>query len=205
MPSTQKGEQTDPKKFSGNNRKDPGDVPEEFKGFTQAKEMHVAVANTIMRVFQLYGGQLGYRGHVVNVSRDVVAFAAALPRLGLKIPLLVVRRPRAEEGTQQDINVRKKVATRALRWLKWANIRQRTHANDSYKYLKRVFVAVDILFCLITTRSMETEARLTRPGTAAGRLHSKLPIFARRRIEYTGAHPPQERVVSRSLPCGAKY
>ena len=51
---------------------DPRNVPEELQGLTQAEQMCIAPANPIMRVMRLSGGQLGYRGHVVNVAQDVL-------------------------------------------------------------------------------------------------------------------------------------
>lgn len=59
-----------------------GDVPDEPKGLMNAEGMCIALANTTRGVVQLHGGQLEYRGHVVNVARDVVTFGRhpTLPR-----------------------------------------------------------------------------------------------------------------------------
>ena len=95
---------------------DPRNVPEELQGLTQAEQMCIALANPIMRVMRLSGGQLGYRGHVVNVAQDVQTFAATLPRLGADIPILVVRRQGVEQGTHHDLLVRRGRVERALHW-----------------------------------------------------------------------------------------
>ena len=60
---------------------DPGEVPIELLGLTQAEQNVIARCCPIMRVYNLKGGQFGYGGHVVNVAQNSSHFATSLPRL----------------------------------------------------------------------------------------------------------------------------
>jgi hypothetical protein len=46
-------EKKSPKKFSGENNMDPGDVPEELKGLTEIEEMLIIQVFTVMSVYRL--------------------------------------------------------------------------------------------------------------------------------------------------------
>ncbi|RGB34494.1 hypothetical protein C1646_668465 [Rhizophagus diaphanus] len=49
----------------------PGEVPDELKGLSEIEEMLISQVFTVMTVYQLRGGQNGYRGHVINFSQDI--------------------------------------------------------------------------------------------------------------------------------------
>ena len=63
-----------PKKFSAENNMDLGDIPDELKGLTEIEEMLIAQVFVVMTVYQLRGGQNGYRGNVINFRQDVQEF-----------------------------------------------------------------------------------------------------------------------------------
>ncbi len=79
-----------PKKFSAENNMDPGDVPEELKELSEIEEMLIAQVFTVMTVYQLRGGQNGYRGNVINFPQDVQEFTNQLPRHPSSLDILVV-------------------------------------------------------------------------------------------------------------------
>jgi len=55
-----------PKKFSDKNNMDPDEVSENLKGFTEIEEMLITQVFTVITVYQLRGGQNGYRGNIIN-------------------------------------------------------------------------------------------------------------------------------------------
>ena len=71
---------------------DPGTVPIQLQGLTQAEEMLIAKGCPVMRVYHLEEEQRGYGGHVVNLAQNVGDFVKRLPRAAKNLPIMVVRR-----------------------------------------------------------------------------------------------------------------
>uniref|UniRef100_A0A1X7TJF5 Uncharacterized protein n=1 Tax=Amphimedon queenslandica TaxID=400682 RepID=A0A1X7TJF5_AMPQE len=113
-----------PKLYSSGNNMDPGVVPTQLQGLTQAEEMLVSAIMPVMSIYRLPHGQYGYSGHVVNFPQDVKSFAIKLPRLSSEINVLVVRKER--EQTHRDFRVRRRVVEEALAWLLANNIYYRS-------------------------------------------------------------------------------
>ena len=101
------------KSFSSANDMDPGSVPDQLKGLTQAEEMLIAKGCPVMRVYRLKGGQRGYGGHVVNLAQNIGDFVNSLPRPAKELPIVVVRR-QGGEGIHKDLLVRRQRVFDAL-------------------------------------------------------------------------------------------
>ena len=67
----------------------------------------------LMSIYRLPHGQFGYKGHVINLPQDIVAFATSLPRLGNELDILLVRKE-GSDSTHRDFRVRRSVIIRAL-------------------------------------------------------------------------------------------
>src|SRR2546423_12854221 len=85
-------EKKHPKKFSAGNNMDPGDVPDELKGLTDIEEMLIAQVFTVITVYQLRGGQTGYRENVINFPQDINEFTKRLPQHPSTLDVLVIQR-----------------------------------------------------------------------------------------------------------------
>ena len=96
---------------------DPGSVPDQLKGLTQAEEMLIAKGCPVMRVYRLKGEQRGYGGHVVNLAQNIGDFINSLPRPARELPIVVVRR-QGGEGTHKELLVRRQRVFDALKWLR---------------------------------------------------------------------------------------
>lgn len=114
-------EKNRPKKFSEENNMDPGDVPEELRDLTEIEEMLIAQVFPVMSVYRLRGGQLGYRGHVINFPQDVQEFTTRLPRYPSSLDVLIVRRQSENSTSFRDFTVRRAKVACALSWLKANN------------------------------------------------------------------------------------
>ncbi len=100
----------------------PGEVPDELKELSEIEEMLIAQVCAVMSVYRLRGGQLGYRGNVINFSQDIQDFTTQLPRHPSSLDVLVVRRKSANDPTAfRDFIVRRSKVFRALIWLKENN------------------------------------------------------------------------------------
>lgn len=64
---------------------DPEEVNEELQGLTQIDKRYLTLVKTIKRVCSIKGGQMGYRGHTLNMAQDVATVTTSLPRLGADI------------------------------------------------------------------------------------------------------------------------
>ena len=84
-------EKKHPNKFSAGNNMDLGDIFDELKGLTDIEEMLIAQVFTVMTVYQLRGGQTGYRGNVINFPQDINEFMKWLPRHPSTLDVLVIR------------------------------------------------------------------------------------------------------------------
>jgi ATP-dependent DNA helicase PIF1 len=115
------------KKFSSENNMDPGDIPDELKSLSEIEEMLIAQVCTVISVYRLRGGQLGYRGNVINFNQDIHEFITRLPRNPSSLDVLVVRRQSSNDPSAfRDFTVRRSKVCRALLWLKENN----TYYND---------------------------------------------------------------------------
>lgn len=123
--------------YSVENNMNPGPVPAELQvcslfvvtyredkiflqDLSQAEEMLISRVIPIMSLYRLPHGQLGYRGHVINLPQDVTTMATTLPRLPTEINIIIVRM----EGTavHRDFRVRRSKVQDALQWLIGNNI-----------------------------------------------------------------------------------
>ena len=105
------------KSFSSANDMDPGSLPDQLKGLTQAEEMLIAKGCPVMRVYRLKGGQRGYGGHVVNLEQNIGDFVNSLARPARELPIIVVRR-QGGEGTHKNLLVHRQRVFDALNWLR---------------------------------------------------------------------------------------
>ena len=115
------GDKKTPKPYSALNLMDPGPVPPELQGLSRVEEMLISAVMSIMTVYRLPHGHLGYNGHVVNLPQDVGAFVPTLPRLVHELDVLVVQREEVS-GVHKDFKVRCARVLSALRWLKANNV-----------------------------------------------------------------------------------
>ena len=93
----------------------PGKQPPCLTNLSQIEEMLITRACPIMRVYTKHGGQRGYQGHVLNLPQNLQGFVNQLPRSPSSLPLIIVRKPGAD-NTHIDLTVRRHVL-RALQWL----------------------------------------------------------------------------------------
>ena len=91
-----------------------------FQGLSQAEEMVISAVMPLMSIYWLPHGQYGYKGHVINLPRDITAFATSLPRLPKDLDILIVRK-NGSDNTHRDFRVRRSVVLQALQWLKHHN------------------------------------------------------------------------------------
>ncbi|CAG8809976.1 16881_t:CDS:2, partial [Dentiscutata erythropus] len=92
-----------------------------LKGLTKIEEMLIAQVFPVMSVYRLRGGQLGYRGNVINFLQDVREFTTRLPRHPSSLDILIVCRQSGDLTSFRDFNVRRAKISRALYWLKANN------------------------------------------------------------------------------------
>ena len=108
-------DKSNPKKFFAENKMYPGEVPDELKELSKIEEMLIAQVCAVMSVYRLRGGQLGYRGNVINFSQDIQDFTTQLLRYPSSLDVLVVRRKSANDPTVfRDFIVRRNKVFRAL-------------------------------------------------------------------------------------------
>ncbi len=79
--------------------------------------MLISAVMPIMSIYRLPHGQFGYKGHVINLPRDITTFATSLPRLPTELDILLVRKE-GSDTSHRDFRVRRSVVLRALQWLK---------------------------------------------------------------------------------------
>lgn len=89
---------------------------------TQIEEMLIAQVQPIVSVFVVRGGQLSYRGNIINFPQDVHSFVNTLPRDPENLDVMIVRQPSHDSSTFRDYKVRRGHVEAWLRWLKAHNI-----------------------------------------------------------------------------------
>ena len=85
---------------------DPGIIPEQLRGLTQVEEMLISRVCPIMQVYRKHGGQMGYKGHVLNLPQDIQSFLNRLPARVGDLPVMIARRHGADD-THRDFTVRR--------------------------------------------------------------------------------------------------
>jgi len=83
----------------------------------------------LMSIYRLPHGQLGYKGHVLNLPQEVGTFATTLPRKPSELDIILVRREGSQDS-HQDFRVRRSVLLAVLLWLKQNNKYYRDIAID---------------------------------------------------------------------------
>ena len=91
----------------------------------------------IGKVYHLPWGQLGYKGHVINIAQDIQVLATALPRLPSEIETFVVCKPGKNIENEQLI-VRRQYVLEALQCLKENNVAYRNLKLDDAETVKRL-------------------------------------------------------------------
>ena len=109
-----------PKNYSAENNMDPGILPPELQGLSQVEEMLISRACPVMSVYRKHGGQMGYKGHVLNLPQDVQCFLDQLPTNISQLPVIIIRR-RGSDNTHKDCRVRRQTVLNALIWLQANN------------------------------------------------------------------------------------
>ena len=98
--------------------------------------MLISAVMPLMSVYRLPYGQLGYKGHIINLPQNVSAFASTLPRLPTELDIITVRKQGAK-NTHHDFRVRKLVVLHALQWL--------LNNNKYYRNINLDMRAIDLL------------------------------------------------------------
>jgi len=91
-----------------------------MQGLSQVEKMLISAVIPIMSIYRSPHGQFGYKGHVINLLKDIVTFATSLPRLPKELDVLTVRKE-GSDSTHRDVRVRNTVVLNALLWLKQHN------------------------------------------------------------------------------------
>lgn len=114
-------------KFTKTNEMDPLDVPECLKKLNAVEQLLIALIHPQLFVYHLSGGQLGYKGHVINFYQNVFEFAKILPhKIATLTNMIIVKT--SEEISIDDMKINKKLILDALIWLK--------SNNDYYKEIE---------------------------------------------------------------------
>ena len=95
-------------------------TPECISKLTVTETMLISRACLIGKVFRLTGGQLAYKGHIINIAQDIQALASSLPRLPAEIETFIVCKP-GQDINHKQLVVRKNCVLDALRYLKEHN------------------------------------------------------------------------------------
>ena len=80
---------------------------------TQIKEMLIAHALPIMRIYIKPGGQRGFSGHCINLPQNVKELATSLPRYPKDLAIIIVK-VKGRENTFRDVIVQKEKVSSAL-------------------------------------------------------------------------------------------
>ena len=93
----------------------PSAVPFQLQGLTQVKEMLIARALPIMRIYIKPGGQRGYSGHCINLPQNIRDLAHSLPRYPRDLAVIVFK-VKGKDNNFKDVTVRRQNVADALRW-----------------------------------------------------------------------------------------
>jgi len=111
-------------KFSLQNKMHPITSPPPLPELSSMEEQLIALAQPVVRVVHLRGGQLGYQGSCVAVTQDVASFALRLPRAVQHCgTIFVVKKFESVSGSDvtKKFRIRRTVVTDWLLWLKANN------------------------------------------------------------------------------------
>ena len=95
-------------------------APECISKLNVTEKMLISRACMIGKIFRLTGGQLGYKGHIINIAQDVQKLASSLPRLPSEIETFVVCKP-GQKIEEKQLRVRRKNIQEALVYLQKNN------------------------------------------------------------------------------------
>jgi hypothetical protein len=105
---------------------------------SQIEEMLIAQVQPLVSVFVVRGGQLSYRGNIINFPQNVQAFLDTLPRDPSTLDVLVVRQlSRDGSAAFRDYKVNRQNVAAWLHWLK-ANNQFYQHINIDEEALQRL-------------------------------------------------------------------
>lgn len=108
------------KKFTAENHMDPGPVPHCLQILTPLEQLLIARVHPQLYVYKLSGGQLGYKGHVINFHQDVQQFASVLPHKISSLSNLIIVKSENVKGVA-EFKVNKKRLLDALHYLQKNN------------------------------------------------------------------------------------
>jgi len=98
----------------------PGDVPNELKDLSFCEELLIALIHPVISLYQIRGGQYGYKGNVISFSQNVFKFATSLPHpLSSISNLIIVDKKNIDNYT--DFIVNRQRLYNAFLWLKENN------------------------------------------------------------------------------------
>lgn len=98
-----------------------GEIPPNLPQLTQIEEMLIAQVFPMVSVFNLRGGQLAYRGNIINFPQDINSFVDTLPRDPASLDVFVVRRHSHDGTAFRDFKVCRANIEVWLQWLKVNN------------------------------------------------------------------------------------
>ena len=107
-------------KFSAGNYMVPIAVPHPLQNLRLLEKQLIALAHPIARVVRLKGGaQYGYRGHILNVARDVTTFATSLPWNANSddVPIIIIVPPGGGSWEGSEFEYSRVAVENALLWL----------------------------------------------------------------------------------------
>lgn len=94
-------------KFTNLNKMEPCEIPQCLRDLNEVEQLLIAKIHPQIFVYHLSGGQLGYKGHVINFSQNVTEFAKVLPhKLATLTNMIVVRT--SKDISLDDLKVNKK-------------------------------------------------------------------------------------------------
>ena len=107
-------------RFSAGNYMVPIAVPPPLQNLRLLEKQLITLAHPIARVVRLKGGaQYGYRGHILNVARDVTTFATPLPWNANSddVPIILIVPPGGGSWEGSEFECSRVAVENALLWL----------------------------------------------------------------------------------------
>ncbi|KAJ7198215.1 hypothetical protein B0H12DRAFT_1081599 [Mycena haematopus] len=104
-------------------------VPDNLPVLTQMEEILISPVHALTQVWQIYGGQYAYRGHICNFPRDSAILHKRVPLLPEECEIIIFRRAGTTNGEQvnEDFQVRRGVLET---WLKYLELNHPTFRDQ---------------------------------------------------------------------------
>ena len=78
------------KKFTAENNMDPGVVPDELKDLTYIEQMLIAQIHPVVSLYKIQGGQIAYKGNVINFRQNIESYTTVLPHAPSDLPSTIL-------------------------------------------------------------------------------------------------------------------